>query len=461
VTLTGASLVVLLLLAAAPEAAQSQEAGEHVVRIAESVGYEIDAAERRRYGLFAEVEGFHQAEILQQGTDLRLRLVTVLDGERQVRHVAITQADLESWRALIRVVDRGRTVDPAHYRLDADPREGRLRMAVDVFLYGLWLYGPGTIALLDIDSPRGAGAVELLVGGGSFAAGLYATRDYRLGYAGTELVRWGSYAGTFYGAGLPVLLGIENDRVVAASAMALTPAGGWLAHRWSRHRDFGKGDADLVTNGAWAGALYGLALPYLAGVGLDSDEKLFLATSMAGVPAGAWVAAHWVEGRRMNRGRAHLITLGAFLGVAHGLSLVDLIDEDAPGRAWVGAAAAGAPAGVWAGARWTAGRHHSVGRARMITVGSYAGGLTAQGLVLLAGGEGRALTLAGISGSTLGLWLTDRLTGDWGDDGTGMRETGSLSPRLEGPALSSLVGLGVAARASATLPSLPLVRLRF
>ena len=56
------------------------------------------------------------------------------------------------------------------------------------------------------------------------------------------------------------------------------------AYRLSSDRRIKKGEADLITTGAWVGALYGLAVPYLAYA--DEDYwRLYLASSMVGVPA--------------------------------------------------------------------------------------------------------------------------------------------------------------------------------
>lgn len=425
---------------------------ERVVALTESVGYQIDPVERERYGLFSQRTGFLSAEFLLRDGEYWLRISYLSDGERFVEQSHLAEAQFLAWRQSVLAIDRGRSAAPVAVLSDEDRRDGRSRLVTDIFLYGLWLYGPATISLFDVDSDRGATGIELLAGGGAFTGALLKTQDYRLGYARTTLVRWGNYAGTFYGIGIPALLHADSDRVYALSAMAATPAGGYLAYRLSAGRRFGKGEADLITTGAWVGALYGLALPYLAGA--DGDYgRLYLASSMAGVPAGALLTERLVQGRHLNRGRAHLITLGGIMGVAQGLSAVSLVDDDAPARAYVWAASLGAPFGAWIGYRATDGRRHTLGRARMISVGAYAGGLVGQGVVVTLDLGDRARTLAGMVGSIMGLWFTDRLTGDWGQDVT-----------VELPSPAALLTLGaVAARSSehTTLPPIQLLRISF
>ena len=53
---------------------------------------------------------------------------------------------------------------------------------------------------------RATAGVGLLITGGSFAATLNATKDYRRSYGRTKLVRWGNFAGTFYGLICPPIM---------------------------------------------------------------------------------------------------------------------------------------------------------------------------------------------------------------------------------------------------------------
>jgi uncharacterized protein YcfJ len=413
--------------------------------LAESVGHYIDSDERAHYGMFPAQENFLGAEFLLRGDSYWLRLSYQSDGERIIEQSPLSEAQFLAFREAVLIIDRGRSADTVKLS-DTDRRDGRLRMVTDVFLYGLWLYGPATISLFDIDSNRGASTIELLAGGGAFAGALWKTQDYQLGYARTTLVRWGAYTGTFYGIGLPVLFEAGKDQTYAVGAMAITPIGAYLAHQWGQHRRFAKGEADLITTGVWAGALYGLALPYLLGVDADQGRlRLYLGTSMAGAPLGALITESLFRQRRVNRGRAHLVTLGAIMGFFEGLSIVDLSSDDAPARRYARAAALGAAVGAWLGFRMTEGRHHSLGRARMISVGAYAGGLAGQGVVMSMGLNGRARTLAWMTGSVLGLWYTDRLTQDW-SEGQGLQ--------LQGPSPFALLALG-AIRAGGTAAKEP------
>ncbi|MBT6145608.1 MAG: hypothetical protein HOH74_09275, partial [Gemmatimonadetes bacterium] len=413
---------------------------EQVVALTESVGYQLDVEEHERYGLFPDREGFLLAEFTLRDGTYWLRVSYRHGIQRWVEQSRLTDSQFLTWRKKVLAIDRGAAASVSGRTLSAaDGRDGRSRMVTDVFLYGLWLYGPATIALFEVDSSRGAAAIELLAGGGAFAGALTMTQDYRLGYARTKIVRWGNYIGTFYGSGIPVLLDADNQRIYALSAMAATPIGGYLAHRWTEQRHFSKGQADLITAGSLVGAYYGLALPFLLGADEDAGPRLYLASSMAGAPIGALLTASLMQNRRIDRGRAHLMMLGGVMGAVQGAGFVDVIHPDAPPRVYGWAAALGAPAGAWLGYQKTQGRRQTLGRARMISVGSYAGALVGQGISTTLALEGRARTVSGMMGSMLGLWYTDRRTQDWGEDL--YSSTASESPHVEWSSPAALLTL--------------------
>ncbi len=107
-----------------------------------------------------------------------------------------------------------------------EQQEGRTLLVAASTLYGLSLYGPGTALLLDLESERQLAGLELLIGGGSFVGALAATKNHRLGVGRSNLILSGSFAGTLYGFGMPVLLESENPKAYFASAMLATPIGG-------------------------------------------------------------------------------------------------------------------------------------------------------------------------------------------------------------------------------------------
>ena len=296
-----------------------------------------------------------------------------------------------------------------------EQREGRWKMVTSATMYGFYLYGPGTARLLDIDSAQQIVGLEMLIGGGSFFYSLKATRNYRLGAGRTQLILGGSLAGTLYGFGLPVFFEEEDDRPYLAAAMIATPAGGLLAHRLSAHRWFEKGESDLIVNGGLVGALYGVAIPYLADIE-DSREwaqaKIYVASAMAGVPAGVWATTKLIRGRPINQGRAHLLSLGAVVGASYASGILSLADVEAP-RAHVLAVMLGLPAGTCFSYRWTGAEEYPIKRARLISLGALVGSLFGSGVALVAEAEDhKPYVLANIIGSAAGIWYAHGFSRD-------------------------------------------------
>ena len=394
----------------------AQPVEERIIAVTESVGYEIDPAERQKYGLFDEYGGFLVAEVVSSAEQYFLQISYRRDKDRLVKRIPLAVDELQALRQQIAAVDEQIRTGVRREAATEAEQEGRLRLVTDGFLYGAYLYGFGTTKLLGLEGRARAG-VGLLITGGSFAGTLNATKDYRLGYSRTKLVRGGNFAGTFYGLGIPWLLGVDNDKVYIASAMALTPAGGYAAYRLSSDRRIQKGEADLITTGMFVGGMYGLAIPYVIGIGdMDDHSKVYLASSMAGVPIGGWVTSRFVRDRPINRGRAHLTSLGGGLGIAYAMTLIDLVDDGEHERLYLLSAMVGLPAGAYMGYRLTESEDYTLGRGRMITVGAYAGSVVGQGLIYSVGaGSEKALNVAGMVGSALGVWFTHGATKGWGE----------------------------------------------
>lgn len=236
-----------------------------------------------------------------------------------------------------------------------EQQEGRTLLVAASTLYGLSLYGPGTALLLDLESGSQFAGLELLIGGGSFAGALVATKNHGLGVGRSNLILSGSFAGTFYGFGVPVLFESENPKAYFASAMLAMPIGGLIAHRLTDHRWFKKGESYLMTNGGFAGGFYGFAIPYVANIE-DLEErtqsKIYVASMMVGVPLGTWTTTKLLYNKPISEGRSHLISFGGLVGSAYASGIVSLLDIESP-RPYVFAAMLGLPAGTYLGYQLT------------------------------------------------------------------------------------------------------------
>ena len=299
-----------------------------------------------------------------------------------------------------------------------EQKEGRTLLVASATSYGFLLYGPGTARLLEIESGSQIAGLEMLIGGGSFAGALIATRNHRLGAGRSSLILSGSLAGTLYGFGVPVLFESENDKAYLASAMLATPIGGLLAHRLSAHRWFNEGESHTISRGGLVGGLYGIAIPYLINIEDLEDwtqAKIYVTSAMIGVPAGVWTTAKLIYDKPINEGRASLLALGGGVGSLYALGIMSLTDVETP-RPYVLAAMLGLPVGTYVSYKLTAGDEYTSGRAALIQVGAYAGALFGSGFPLVADAEShKPYVVASILGSAAGMWLAHRLTQGWGE----------------------------------------------
>ena len=313
-----------------------------------------------------------------------------------------------------------------------EQKEGRTLLVSAATLYGLWLYGPGTARLLEIESRSQFAGLEMLIGGGSFVGALAATKNHRLGAGRSILILSGSLAGTLYGFGVPVLFESENGKVYSASAMLATPIGGLIAHRLSSHRWFERGEAHLTANGGLVGGLYGIAIPYLVNIENLEDStqaKIYVASAMVAIPTGVWTTTRLIYNKPINEGRASLISFGGAIGAAYAIGITSLMDMESP-RPYVFAAMVGLPIGTYLGYELAAGDTYSLGRARLIQVGAYAGSLIGNGFVLLADPEShKPYVVASILGSAAGMWFAHRFTRGWGEKAPFARN--NLTPTSE------------------------------
>ena len=207
----------------------------------------------------------------------------------------------------------------------------------------------------------------------------------------------------------------ENAKAYWAAAMIGTPAGGLIAYGLSSHRWFERGETDLMAAGGLAGGLYGVAIPYLLDIE-DLDEwtqaRVYVASAMAGAPAGLWATTRLMRDKPMSQGRAHLLSLGGVVGAGYASGVLSLLDVENT-RAHVFAAMLGAPSGTYLGYQWTGEEEYTPGRARWIVLGAYVGSLFGTGVALVADAEDhKPYVLGNILGSAAGIWYAHRFTRD-------------------------------------------------
>ncbi|MBT4611156.1 MAG: hypothetical protein HOC05_14020, partial [Gemmatimonadetes bacterium] len=104
---------------------------------------------------------------------------------------------------------------------------------------------------------------------------------------------------------------------------------------------------------------------------------------------------------------------------------------------------------------------YTLGRARMISVGTYVGGLAGRGVGYTLGVNGdRVNNVAATLGATFGLWYTHRTTQGWGERVTSVSQDDGLVVSLPSP--ESLVMLGwLSRRVAGEAVPMELLRVEF
>ena len=77
---------------------QAQPVEERIIAVTESVGYEIDPAERQKYGLFDEYGGFLVAEVVSSAEQYFLRISYRRDKDRLVKRIPLAVDELQALR---------------------------------------------------------------------------------------------------------------------------------------------------------------------------------------------------------------------------------------------------------------------------------------------------------------------------------------------------------------------------
>lgn len=189
---------------------------------------------------------------------------------------------------------------------------------------------------------------------------------------------------------------------------------------------------------------------------------------MVGVPLGVFGTTQLIRNKPISQGRAHLISLGGIVGSYYGAGIVNLarVELDEHPRAYVLSLALGLPVGAYLGYRFTGEEEYTLGRARLISVGTFAGALLGTGVVLLAGVEedSKPYVLASILGSAVGMWYTHRFTRGWGEKtASAINSQSSPSNRVAVslPSYNELLSFGILAlRKPSFSGNLPLELLR-
>jgi len=296
--------------------------------------------------------------------------------------------------------------------------KGRITVVLISTAYGA-LYGWGVPYLLDAESDRAYIGSEMVFTFGGFALSLMATRNYQAGPAVSNMIRGGTFIGTLYGIAIPALFKSGNEKAYVATTMITTPLGALAGYRLAPRDALSAGKAELTTFGGIVGMLYGLAVPYLAGIEDKEMKKLdrgriYAGSVMLGIPAGVLAFNAASQRSPISKERARLIELGSCLGAYYGWEFTHLAKPGGD-KPYVAAMMACLPAGTYGAYLLTGAGDYKHGRDTLIILGAFFGELFGSGIAYLAGAEwgDRPFTIGGMLGIPAGIFTATYLTRDF------------------------------------------------
>ena len=411
---------VILLLAAPP----SSLASWSPVALTDSIGSQVDSLERASYGLFPDLEGFRSARILSNGSGYRVEVTSGAGPDPRTRSTKLSKEAWESTRLHALAVERYRS-------LAATPpsNEDDLQYRLALRFAAASRYDIAR-ALLDDLATRSsatplAGDVDALRTDMAHIQvsnrGLFQPHALHDQSGKTDLLVFSGFYGLWLGIATPIAFESESPQAYAAGFLVAPTASILIANGASRGTEMGIGRAHMISLGGWLGTWQGAGW---AGVG-DADGNtavgIGIVSGLAGIAASSILTSevHFSEGHGALTNNALL--WGAWFGLVGGV--VGGAEDDALLRAsLIGTDALVLATGI--GARNV---RMSKNRARVISLLGIVGTAAGFGVDLLAEvdeAEG-VFAIAGL-GSVTGLVVGTNVTKHY-DDGKDL----SLAPALE------------------------------
>ena len=388
-------------------------AAETVVVLSESLGDEIDRAERDAYRLFPDVRGFVSARIFKLDPGYRVDIVYEDDGASHTRSRKIDDDAFESTRAHVRVVEAARANRSGDPALDARVLYGSaLRLAAE------GRYDAANSLLEDLrrdystqyDSLHAAAAhadVRALAGAerGLFQSGSTLDQSGR-----TDMLVFAGYYSVWLAIGIPVALDVESPEGFAAFLLTVPAASLYLTHLATRDRSVTDADAEMVSLGGWFGTWQGVGwTAYADEDEVDDEADGIVAAGVLGGLGGIGLACLVNQTSEFTAGHAAMMNSanwwGAGLGLLSGVATENESDHNLV-SALVGSATAVVVTGVAAKDTPLTQR-----RVRFMNLGGVLGGIFGGGICLLGeiDDDAAVASIVGTSGIAGG-YLAVRMT---------------------------------------------------
>jgi hypothetical protein len=298
------------------------------VALTDSLGAEIDSLERRAYGLFPDLDDYRAARFQTNGSGYRVEITHGTGPE--TRTTKLSAEAWESTRLHARMVEQSRGL------------EGSPSTSNDELQYRLALrfaaasHHDVSRTLLDDLASRSAGTPL-----GDEAAATRADLDRILGTSRglwrpqslhdqngrTDLLIFAGFHGLWTGIAVPVALEAEDEKVYAAGLLAAPTLSILLASSASRHTEMGVGRAHVISLGGWLGTWQGVGWAAVSDADGQDVVGIGLVSGYAGIAAASLLTSqvHFSEGHGTLTSNS--LWWGAWFGLIGGI-LADAEDDD-------------------------------------------------------------------------------------------------------------------------------------
>ena len=292
------------------------------IAITDSLGSEVDSLERSAYGLFPGLTHFQHAQVLTNGSGgYRVDVTTQAGGESRTRTTKLSREAWESTKLHADVVEQYRGLTST---LPSNEDELQYRLALRFAAASRYDVAR---ALLDDLAARSsgtplAGDVERMRVDvdriGETGRGLYQPRATHDRSGRTDLLVFSGFYGLWLGIATPIALDSEDAQVYAAGLLAAPTLSLLIASRASRDGEMGIGRAHMISLGGWLGTWQGAGWAAVSDADGNAAIGIGIGTGLAGIAASSILTSkvHFSEGHGSLTNNALL--WGAWFGLVGG-----------------------------------------------------------------------------------------------------------------------------------------------
>ncbi len=408
--------------------------------LSDSLGSEIDVAQRDAYHLLPDIKGFVSARFLTKpGPAYRLEYIyQTPSGLARSSSRRITSTAWELTRTHVALVEAGQRRSVMPLPPSQSESELQYRLALKFAAAGRYDVSRALVSDLIAGSPGTAAANDAA----TVEADIMRLSQTRralflpgglLDQSGrTDVMVFSGYYGLWAGIAIPVCLNAQESEWYALGLLTGAPGALLLTSRLTRDAELGRGRASVITLGGHLGTWQGLGWGGLSGW----DGRGVTAAGLVGGLAGITGATLWTKSVYISEGRGSLMGSSMNWGAWYGLTVgvvAGLEDDNLLRAALLGSDVLVVTTGIAA-----RNVHMSRGRVRLISLMGLVGTVAGFGLdILLRVKDGKAvMAIAGLGGAG-GLFMGARMTRDY-DAGKDVasawpdhpRTTWSLSPNF-------------------------------